>query len=161
MKNRYMHLVSGPDDYDKYFTPLTGDTTPGNLKYALGDISLSIRPVPADSLFVTSIRSASAWQESQATDYAADISYNFKMQDTMVAFNPYFMFPHSDGMRYQKLDIIVGIPVNTEILIDEPLSWRINYRDFVDQYRGAGTFIMTASGLKMKAEPVIESDSLQ
>jgi hypothetical protein len=71
------------------------------------------------------------------------------------------MFPHNDGMRYQKLDIIVGIPVNTEILIDEPLSWRINYRDFVDHGREAGTFIMTASGLKMKAEPVIESDSLQ
>jgi len=161
MKKKYFHMVSGPGDYNRYFMPLTGDTTPGNVKYALGDISLSVRPVPADSLFVTSIRSASAWQESQAADYAADISYNFIVQDTMVAFNPYFMFPHNDGMRYQKLDIIVGIPVNTEILIDEPLSWRINYRDFVDNDRQAGTFIMTPSGLKMKVEPVIEHDTIQ
>jgi len=161
MKNRYIHMVSGPGDYNKYFMPLTGDTAPGNVKYALGDISLSVRPVPADSLFVTSIRSASAWQESQAADYAANISYNFKVQDTMVAFNPYFMFPYSDGMRYQNLDIIVGIPVNTEILIDEPLSWRINYRDFVDHERKAGTFIMTASGLKMKNPPLPESDTIQ
>jgi hypothetical protein len=161
MKKKYFHMVSGPGDYDKYFMPLTGDTTPGNLKYALGDISLSIRPVPADSLFVTSIRSASAWQESQAADYAANISYDFIMQDTMVAFNPYFMFPHNDGMRYQKLDIIVGIPVNTEILIDEPLSWRINYRDFVNNDRQAGIFIMTPSGLQMKVEPVIEQDTIQ
>jgi len=161
MKKKHVHLVAGPDDYNQYFMPLSGDTTPGNIKYALGDISLSIRPVPADSLFVTSIRSASAWQESQAADYAANIAYNFIMQDTMIAFNPYFMFPHSEGMRYQKLDIIVGIPVNTEILIDEPLSWRINYRDFVDNDREAGTFIMTASGLKMKEEPVMKQDTLQ
>ena len=161
MKKKQIHLVSGPDDYNQYFMPLTGDTTPGNIKYALGEISLSIRPVPADSLFVTSIRSASAWQESQAADYAANISYNVKMQDTMVAFNPYFMFPHSDGMRYQKLDIIVGIPVNTEIRIDEPISWRINYRDFVDHNREAGSFIMTAAGLKMKEEPLPKQDTLQ
>ena len=161
MKRKYIYLASGPNEQNKYFMPLAGDTTPGNTTYALGEISLSVRPVPADSLFVTSIRSASAWQESQAADYAANISYNYKMQDTMVAFNPYFMFPHSDGMRYQKLDIIIGIPVNTEILIDEPLSRRINYRDFVDHDREAGTFIMTASGLKMKNPPLSESDTIQ
>jgi hypothetical protein len=51
------------------------------------------------------------------------------------------------------------VPVNTEVMIDEQISWRINYSDFVDHDRDAGTFIMMASGLKFKEIPVIETDS--
>jgi hypothetical protein len=161
MKKKHFHLAAGLTEYNQYFMPLTGDTIPGNIKHALGEISLSIRPVPADSLFVTSIKSASAWQESQAAGYAGNILYNYKMQDTLVTLNPYFMFPNNDGMRYQKLNIIVGIPVNTEVVIDEPLSWRTNYGDFIDNERGGGKFIMTASGLKMVKPPVPENDTIQ
>ncbi len=157
MKKQYIHLASGPIERNEYFMPLAGDTTPGNMKYALGEISLSVRPVPADSLFVTRIQSASAWQQSQAAGYAGKISYNLKMQDTLLTFNPYYMFPYNDGMRYQNLDIIVGIPVNTEVVIDEHLSWRINYSDFIDHERDGGTFLMTASGLKLQNPPIPES----
>jgi phage shock protein PspC (stress-responsive transcriptional regulator) len=158
MKKNHFHLASGLNEYNQYFMPLIDDTLPENVKYALGEISLSLRPVPADSLFVTGIKSASAWQESQATGYAGNILYNYKMQDTLVTLNPYFMFPQNDGMRYQKLNIIVGIPVNTEVVIDEHLSWRTNYSDFIDNERVGGTFIMTASGLKLKNPPVTESE---
>jgi phage shock protein PspC (stress-responsive transcriptional regulator) len=161
MKAKHIHLASGPNDYQQYFMPLAGDTIPGNITYALGEISLSIRPVPADSLFVTFIQSASAWQESQAAEYAGNISYRYNLQDTLVTLNPYFMIPHSDGMRYQKMDVIVGIPINTEVTIDETLSWRANYSDFKDNNRDGGPFIMTTSGLKLKNPPLPESDSIQ
>jgi phage shock protein PspC (stress-responsive transcriptional regulator) len=160
MAKSHLHLASGPEDFQQYFMPLAGDTIPGNISYALGEINLSIRPVPADSLFVTLIRSGAAWQETQATDYASRISYRYKLQDTLVTLNPYFMFPHSDGMRYQKLDVIMGIPVNTEVRIDQPICWRANYMDFVDNQRDAGTFIMTSSGLKPVKPIVAESDTI-
>jgi phage shock protein PspC (stress-responsive transcriptional regulator) len=160
MKKKHIHLASGPKEYNQYFMPLAGDTIPGNIKYALGDISLSLRPVPADSLFITAIQSASAWQESQAEEYSKNILYRYKMQDTLVTLNPYFMFPQMDGMRYQKLNIIVGIPVNTEVVLDEPLSWRTNFSDFIDHDSDGGEFIMTASGLKLKKQPVPESDTI-
>ncbi len=159
MKKKIIHLASGPNEYNEYFMPLAGDTTPGNSKYALGEINLSLRPVPADSLFITGIKSSSGWQESIAQMYAKNISYSLNLQDTLITLNPYFMFPQSDGMRYQKLAVIVGIPVNTEVRIDEPLSWRTNYSDFIDHDREAGIYIMTASGLKLKNPPVAESDS--
>ena len=161
MKAKYIHLASGPNDFRQYFMPLAGDTVPGTNSYALGEISLSIRPVPADSLFVTFIQSASAWQESQAAEYAGNISYRYKLQDTLVTLNPYFMIPQSDGMRYQKMDVIVGIPINTEVEIDEHLIWRANYSDFKDNDRDGGPFIMTTSGLKLKNPPVAESDTIQ
>ena len=161
MQSKYIHIASGPNDFQQYFMPLAGDTIPGNKSYALGEIGLSIRPVPADSLFITRIQSASSWQESQAEGYAKQISHRFTMQDTLVTLNPYFMFPMGDGMRYQKLDIIVGIPVTAEVVIDEQLLWRINGSDFVDNDRAEGTYIMTTSGLKLQRPPVAESDSLQ
>lgn len=161
MKNKHIHIASGPNDFHQYFMPLTGDTIPGNKAYALGEIWLSIRPVPADSLFITRIQSASAWQESQAAGYAGQISHSIAIQDTLVTMNPYFMFPMGDGMRYQKLDIIVGIPVETEVVIDEQLLWRINGSDFVDNDREEGKYIMTTSGLKLQRPPVSVSDSLQ
>jgi len=161
MKKKILHLATGPREYNQYFMPLAGDTIPGNMKYALGEISLSLRPVPADSLFFTSIQSASGWQESHATTFASGILYSYKMQDTLITLNPFFMFPQNDGMRYQKLDIIIGIPVETEVKIDEPLNWRTNYSDFIDNNRENGPFIMTASGLKLKNPPVPESDTIQ
>jgi len=161
MKKKHLHLASGPNDFQQYFMPLAGDTIPGNIKYALGEISLSIRPVPADSLFLTCIQSASAWQESQASGYAGNISYRYKLQDTLVTLNPYFMIPFSDGMRYQKLDIIVGIPINTEVEIDEPLFWRRNSSDYLQYERDGGIFIMTSSGLKLKTLPIAESDTIK
>jgi hypothetical protein len=160
MKAKHIHLASGPNDHRQYFMPLAGDTIPGNMTYALGEINLSVRPVPADSLFVTVIQSASAWQESQASGYAGNISYSYKLQDTLVTLNPYFMIPHTDGMRYQKMDVIIGIPINTVVEIDEPLRWRSNYSDFIDNARDGGTLIMTTSGLKLKNPPVAESDTL-
>jgi phage shock protein PspC (stress-responsive transcriptional regulator) len=160
MKAKHLHLASGPNEYKQYFMPLAGDTIPGNVSYALGEISLSLRPVPADSLFVTRIQSASAWQESQASGYAGNISYRYTLQDTLITLNPYFMIPHTDGMRYQKLDVIIGIPINTVVEIDEPLRWRANYSDFNDNARDGGTLIMTTSGLKLKNPPVAESDTI-
>jgi phage shock protein PspC (stress-responsive transcriptional regulator) len=160
MKAKHLHLASGPNEYKQYFMPLAGDTIPGNAAYALGEINLSLRPVPADSLFVTFIQSASAWQESQATGYAGNILYRYNLQDTLVTLNPYFMIPQTDGMRYQKLDVIIGIPINTIVEIDEPLRWRSNYSDFIDNARDEGTLIMTTSGLKLKNPPVAESDTL-
>ena len=160
MKEKHIHLASGPNEYKQYFMPLAGDAIPGNISYALGEINLSLRPVPADSLFVTVIQSASAWQESQASGYAGNISYNYKLQDTLVTLNPYFMIPHTDGMHYQKMDVIIGIPINTVVEIDESLRWRSNYSDFIDNARNEGTLIMTTSGLKLKNPPVAESDTL-
>lgn len=161
MNAKHIHLASGPNDHRQYFMPLAGDTLPANVSYVLGEINLSVRPVPADSLFVTFIQAASAWQESQASGYAGNIAYSYKLQDTLVTLNPYFMFPHSDGMRYQKMDVIVGIPINTLVEIDEPLRWRSNYSDFIDNAREGGTLIMTSSGLKLKNLPLPQPDTLQ
>ncbi|MFZ4549957.1 MAG: PspC domain-containing protein, partial [Bacteroidales bacterium] len=160
MHSKHIHLAKGPSEHYQYFMPLAGDTIPGSISYVLGRINLSVRPVPADSLFVTHIQSASAWQESQANGYARSISYNLIPQDTLITINPFFMFPHSDGMRYQKLDVIIGIPINTEVQIDDFLKWQIQSSDFVEYNRDGEKFIMTTSGLRLKNPQLPEGDTL-
>lgn len=159
MKKKQLHIASGPNEYNQYFMPLSGDTIPGNLKYVLGEIDLSFRPIPADSLMITNIYSASAWRETQAGEFAQNLIYSYRLQDTLITLNPYFMFPYSDGMRYQKLNVIVGIPINTEVKIDERLIWRANNSDFYDHNYDGGIYIMTTSGLKQKSTILPASDS--
>lgn len=161
MKKKQLHIASGPNEYNQYFMPLSGDTIPGNRKYALGEVDLSFRPIPADSLMITSIYSASAWRESQAGEFAQNLIYSYQLQDTLITLNPYFMFPYSDGMRYQKLNVIVGIPINTEVKIDERLTWRTNYSDFYDHNYEGGIYIMTTSGLKQKSTLLPATDSIR
>jgi len=161
MKKNRIQLVSGPNDYRLYFMPLAGDTIPGNETYVLGEISLSIRPVPADSLFVTQIPSAASWHESQAAKFSQNISHAFKLVGNTLTINRYFMFPHSDGMRYQNLDLIVGIPIDTEVEIDDILRWHTNNNDFTEWNNNGNIFTMTTSGLQLKQIPEPVSDTIQ
>jgi hypothetical protein len=158
-KSSKLHIASGPHDFHTYFLPLSGDTIQGNRYYALGEAELSIRPVPADSVFVTCVKRASGWHDEQAAVYASAIIHHFDLADTLLTINPWFMIPMADGMRYQKLDVIVGVPVNTQVQIDEHLLWRIDGSDFVDYEREEGVYLMTASGLKHVKNQIMESDS--
>jgi phage shock protein PspC (stress-responsive transcriptional regulator) len=160
-KQKQIRLISGPKDYFQYLAPMTGDTLHGNTPFVLGRINLNIRPVPADSLFITRIQSATAWQKSIAEPYAQNISYQFSVSDTLITLNPYFLFPQNDGMRYQKLDVIVGVPAGTIITLDPSLRRQINYRDFSSSGDDTDKFVMTASGLEAIQSQVPVSDTTQ
>jgi phage shock protein PspC (stress-responsive transcriptional regulator) len=159
-KKGKLHIASGPYEYSQYFLPLNGDTLGSRGAFALGEIRLSLRPVPADSLFVTCVKSASAWQQDQAESFASGISYSYKAQDTLLTLNPRFFLPESDGMRYQKMNVIVGIPLNTEVVIDENLRWLAEYSDFTEGNREGEEFVMTSGGLKAKTPPPAVADSV-
>ena len=161
MKHKKIHLVAGSYDRNQYWAPLAGNGQSGRINDVLGDISLSVRPAPGDSMIITSLNSASAILESKAADFSRNISNSYQFQDTLLIINPYFRFPLRDGMHYQKADIIVGIPVNTEVFIKEQWNWRINYDDFIEGKNDEGIYIMTSTGLKSKNPPKMEADSIQ
>ena len=162
LKIKKIRLTSGSRDRDQYWAPLAGNGKSGRNNDVLGEINLSVRPAPGDSIIVTTINSATAMQESIAADFARNISNSYQFQDTLIIIDPYFKIPLRDGMHYQKTEIIVGIPVNTEVLIGEEWNWYINYDDFVDGMYDEGIYIMTSSGLKQKQvkQPLV-NDTLQ
>jgi phage shock protein C len=161
LKYKSIHIAAGSYDRDQYWAPLAGNGQSGRINDVLGEIRLSVRPAPGDSIIFTTISSASALQESKASDFARNISNSYQFQDTLLVINPYFRFPLKDGMHYQKADIIVGIPVNTEVRMKEEWNWRMNYDDFVGERNEDGIYIMTTAGLKSKNLPKQKSDSLE
>ncbi|MBK7029474.1 MAG: hypothetical protein IPH45_09770 [Bacteroidales bacterium] len=62
-------------------------------------------------------------------------------------------------MHHQTMEIILGIPENTVVNMDDNFYWFCNNRDFVEWSNSGGKYIMTSMGLKpvRPAEP----DSIQ
>jgi phage shock protein PspC (stress-responsive transcriptional regulator) len=162
LKYNKIRLIPGSRDRDQYWAPLAGNGKSGRNNDVLGEIRLSIRPAPGDSLIVTTIKSATALQENKAAGFAAGIVHSYQFQDTLIVIDSYFRLPYRDGMHYQKAEIIIGIPLNTEVQIKDEWSWHINYDDFIDGMLEDGTYIMTSSGLKQKQViQVPVNDSIQ
>jgi phage shock protein PspC (stress-responsive transcriptional regulator) len=148
-KSDKLHLVVAPDDPNLYWKPLSGTDISKHNQEVLGNINLSIRPAPGDSMIVTIIRGASSYRENTAAEYLRNIEYAFVYQDTLLTLNPYFSIPKSDGMHQQSLELILGIPVKTAVKLDEHMAWKVNFRDFVEESNTGGEYIMTSSGLKL------------
>jgi len=157
-----LHIISGSWDVQKVFNPMTGDSTRKTSSSVLGEINFSFRPAPGDSLLVTLIRSASASDQSGAAGFSSRIRYNYGIADSLLTINPYYTFPFEDGMHYQELSVIIGIPVNREVYIDREICWKARYSDFIDCDNDGGRYLMTSSGLtKKKTElPVADSTAI-
>lgn len=149
LKNTRIQLSLGSYDRAQYWAPLIETGVNGQYNDVLGNISLSVRPAPADSLILTSIKSASATYSTEASKYIRSIANNFDFKDSVLIVNPYFRFPLKDGMHYQKADLIIGIPVNTQIQLDEETCDLINSADFIGETNEAGIYLMTNSGLQI------------
>lgn len=146
-QQKLIRLELTPDNPDLFWKPLEGGDPAVRSKMALGDIQFSIRPAK-DSLFITQIRQAASFQESIASDYLENLEYEFTLKDTLLSLNPYFSFPKADGMHHQSMEMIIGIPVNTLVRLNEDINWRCNHRDFLYRNDEGGDYIMTGSGLK-------------
>ncbi|MFH1119094.1 MAG: PspC domain-containing protein [Bacteroidota bacterium] len=159
MPAKRLHIQSGPWDFEKFINPLSGSIGSNISTGVLGEINLSFRPAPADSLIFTLIRSASSTSRSRSTEYASNILYSWEINDTLLLINPYYSMPFDDGMHYQELNVIVGVPVNREIYLDPEISWKVRYSDFNDSNSDGGIYTMTSSGLVRKTIEIQASDS--
>jgi phage shock protein PspC (stress-responsive transcriptional regulator) len=161
LDNNQIQLVLGSSDRAQYWAPLSQTDKPGCITDVLGNINLSVRPSPNDSIIITTIKTASAVFETEAANYIRNIKYTFNFKDSTLTIHPYFSFPLKDGMHYQKAEVIIGIPVNTRVEINDEMYDFINYSDFVGETNNGGIYLMTNSGLQyLKKEIRTSSDSI-
>lgn len=161
LKGGRIHLTSGSSDRETYWAPLKSDGQQGRVQDVLGDIDLSVRPSSGDSVLITVISMASASFPGNDRSYLENIRYSYSLDDTLLTLPPYFFIPKADGLRYQKADVIVGLPVNTEVFLDDNIEWKISYKDYSDDNQGSGLYVMTKTGLTLKDQPVPVSDSIR
>lgn len=148
-----LHITLGPENSNEYWHPLSGSDIARSANQVLGNIDLSIRPAPGDSLIVTTIREATDFRQSLAERFLGNMEYNYTLSDTLAMLNPYFMFPKSDGMHNQTVEVILGIPVKTKVRIDENIRWKLNYHEYLDLPDSLGEYEMTGAGLKALHPP--------
>ena len=115
----------------------------------LGEIKLSLRPSPTDSMIITVINSSSASFETSAYNYSRNIRYTYNFNDSVLVINPYFKFPFNDGFHYQKSEVIIAVPVNTQVMMDEDVCFHLYDADYVDGENEGGLYLMTNNGLKL------------
>lgn len=147
-KSPSIHIAIASDDPNLYWKPLAGMDVSKHSQEVLGEITFSIRPAPGDSLMVTTMRESSEYNAFMATNLLKNMQSTYVYQDTLLTLNPYFSIPKADGMHHQAVEIIVGIPVNKRVFVDQQLAWKVNFRDFVEKENHGGEYIMTSSGLK-------------
>jgi phage shock protein PspC (stress-responsive transcriptional regulator) len=153
-----LHIQSGPWDLQQVINPLIADSSMNYAKDAFGEINLSLRPAPGDSLLVTLIRTSSATNESMAKDFASSIHYNWTISDTLFGLHPYFSMPFDDGMHYQELNVVLGIPVGRELFLDPSVSWKVRYSDFNNVSDDGGIYLMTRHGLSRPDTAMVASE---
>jgi phage shock protein PspC (stress-responsive transcriptional regulator) len=153
--NKQLQLSLGSFDRSQYWMPLTEKGQSGRFNDVLGDISLSVRPAPADTIIITTVKTASAVFESEAAGFAKNITNTYNFKDSSLMVNPYFRIPLKDGMHYQKAEVIIGIPINTEVNIDGKMCQYIHYTDFIDEKNDGGIYLMTSSGLQLLSKKEI------
>jgi phage shock protein PspC (stress-responsive transcriptional regulator) len=158
-KSKMLHITLAPGNPDQYWKPMQNPGDTKSVQLALGKIQIDVRPVPGDSLFVTGVRESLAYQDFVASEYLKNMKYNYNFQDTLLILEPYFTFPKQDGMHHQSLEIIVGVPLNTLVKLDENVAWKMNYRDFIDESAREGEYIMTTSGLRLLNPPNQATDT--
>ena len=161
LKSPSLHLIFTGDNPDYFWKPINGQDISKTIQDVLGEVSISVRPASGDSLTFALLREASSYSEDRASEYLDKLSYSYQYQDTLLMLDPYFRFPKSEGLHNQHVELILGIPLNKSIRIDEDMAWKINFRDFVDERGQSGEYIMTAAGLKFKEVPPAISDTTE
>lgn len=148
LKSKQIQLEEGSPDPAQYWAPLTQTGQSGSVNDVLCGFRLNVRPSPIDSMIITTIKTASAVFETEAANYIRNISNSYNFIDSTLVVYPYFKFPLKDGMHYQKTEVIIGIPVNTKVVINDRTFYWIKSTDFIGEKNEGGIYLMTNSGLQ-------------
>jgi phage shock protein PspC (stress-responsive transcriptional regulator) len=104
-----------------------------------------------DSVSVFIIRTAAGKQKTEASLRAKNINYNAAQQDSVLLLNNYFSFVSTDKYRNQEVDILIKLPKNKVVYLDNSLKsllYDIENTNGIGDYEISGKYWkMTANGL--------------
>ena len=122
------------------------------IKYLLGHAKLNIIKSQTDRMEIVVAKEAKANDKEAAVKRAKNISYYVNQNDSVIIFDDLFKVNDADKFRFQDVNVILKLPVNKVVYLDESL------RDFIyDVENTTNTYdkeminrrwIMTEYGLK-------------
>ena len=115
------------------------------------NVRLDIVKSPTDSFQLVRINSARGGSRKEAVDNASHIDYNFSQTDSSIRFQGFYRLEESEPFRFQKVQLVLRVPVGAKIYLDRSLDDFIydvdNVQNIFDSDMLGRTWLMTADGL--------------
>lgn len=127
-------------------------------------IYLDIRRSNSEKTMVKVLKSARGYNKENAGKYAKKIDYRYTLENNKLALNSYFTTPDDLKHHKPKLDVILYIPDNQIITLDESTGSFLydvnNIQDLYEHDMTNHTYQMTSQGLNCLdcAQPVKKSN---
>ena len=121
-------------------------------EYSSGRVKLDIVKSKSDHYELAEILYANGPNRKEAAEFASRINYSFSQSDSLIAFNRFFTVPKDERFRNQHLQLLLKMPVGTQVRLDRNLEGFIydidNINDIYDSDMLGRTWEMTERGLK-------------
>lgn len=115
------------------------------------NVRLDIVKSPVDSFQLVRINSARGGSHKEAVDNASHIRYNFSQTDSTIRFQGFYDLEDNEPFRFQKVQLVLRVPVGVKIYLDRSLDDFIydvdNVQNILDRDMLGRTWLMTADGL--------------
>jgi phage shock protein PspC (stress-responsive transcriptional regulator) len=104
-----------------------------------------------DSVYVFIEKSSNGKDKTEASQRAKGISYKLEQLDSVLMLDKYFSFSSSDKFRDQEVDVVIKLPKNKTIYLDNNLKHLYydieNTNGIIDSEMGGKFWKMTENGL--------------
>ena len=113
-----------------------------------------------DSLYVFMVKSSDGAEKAEAAQRAKNISYQLEQKDSMLLVDKYYSFPGIDKFRNQEIEVLIKLPRNKVIYLDNSLKYLLydvdNTNEIFDQEMVGKYWKMTENGLTCLNCPKVE-----
>lgn len=117
-----------------------------------------------DSMYVLILKSANGKEKAEASQRAKDISYKLEQRDSLLLIDKYFSFKGSDKFRDQEVQVLIKLPKNKTIYLDNNLKNEYydidNTNGIIDYEMGGKYWKMTENGLTCLNCPKVKEDNV-
>jgi len=101
----------------------------------------------------------------KAQSNARDINYKFTQNDSSITFQPWFMLPDKSVWHKQEVDLILKVPMNKVIYLDDKMSKIIhNVKNTSNMWDGDMTgkfWIMKPEGLELTQRKQMNTETIK
>ncbi|HXB40270.1 MAG TPA: PspC domain-containing protein [Bacteroidia bacterium] len=113
-----------------------------------------------DSLYVFMIKSSDGSEKAEAAQRAKNISYQLNQKDSLLLVDKYYSFPGIDKFRNQEIEVLIKLPRNKVIYLDNSMKYLLydvdNTNEIFDQEMIGKYWKMTENGLTCLNCPRVE-----
>ncbi|MFW5663678.1 MAG: PspC domain-containing protein [bacterium] len=88
---------------------------------AAGIPTLNIRTANNDMTSMIISTEARGYSQQAAIEHTSSIDYNFRQQDSLLVFDPLFLYDQEDGWRNQKVQIELYVPADKTVVLPKEL----------------------------------------